>query len=277
MQIDPRYGGPVVLQFDPAPNDPSVPMLRQRRRLAGLLAGFDERQWASPSRCSGWECRDVVSHLVSVNSFWALSITAGRSGTPTRFLAGFDPVATPAQMVETAPAISTTDLLDAFNASTDALAASLDGMDTTGWSLPAEAPPGHLAIDAVVLHALWDGWIHERDIALPLGLEADEEPDEVAGGLRYAVGLGPALMATNGSTRTGAFAVRAKNPGVELVVEVGAEVIVRDGVGATELPTVAGEAVELLEAFSLRSSPPALTGDDGWMVQGLKVQFDQAG
>ena len=25
-------------------------------------------------------------------------------------------------------------------------------------------------------HALWDGWVHERDIALPLGLTPPEEP-----------------------------------------------------------------------------------------------------
>ena len=277
MQINPRYDGPAVLRFEPAPRDPSVPMLRQRRRLAALLATLDEGQWAAPSRCTGWACRDVVSHLVTVNAFWAVSIAAGRSGEPTRYLAGFDPVATPAQMVEAAPATTSADLLDAFTASTDSLAAALDGIDVAGRALPAEAPPGHLSIDAVVLHALWDSWIHERDIALPLGLAPDEEPDEVAAALRYVVGLGPALLATHGSTRTGTFAVRAKDPVVELVVEAGPDVVVREGDGATALPTISGSAVELLESFSLRSSPPAMTGTDGWMVEGLGVLFDQAG
>ena len=107
MKINPRYDGPAVLRFEPAPKDPAVPMLRQRRRLAALLATFDEGQWAAPSRCGGWASRDVVSHLITVNSFWTASITAGRSGVPTRYLAGFDPVATPAQMVESAPAATT--------------------------------------------------------------------------------------------------------------------------------------------------------------------------
>jgi len=276
MKINPRYGGPAVLRFEPAPRDPSVPMLRQRRRLAALLAGLDEGQWEAPSRCEGWACRDVVSHLTAVNLFWAASITAGRSGQPTRYLAGFDPVATPAQMVEAAPPATTPELLDAFTASNESLAAALDGIDAAGWAQPAEAPPGHLSIDAVVLHALWDGWVHERDIALPLGLAPDEEPDEVAAGLRYAVGLGPALLAANGSTRTGRFAVRAENPGVELVVEVRPDVIVRDSSGASPFPTIVGGAVELLESFSLRSSPPALSGSDEWMVEGLSVLFDQA-
>ena len=277
MKINPRYDGPAVLRFEPAPGDPSIPMLRQRRRLAALLATLDEGQWAAPSRCEGWACRDVVSHLTTVSSFWAVSITAGRSGEPTRYLAGFDPVATPAQMVEAAPAATASEQLDAFTASNESLATALGGIDARGRAQPAEAPPGHLSIDAVVLHALWDGWIHERDIALPLGLAPDEEPDEIAAGLRYAVGLGPALLAANGSTRTGRFAVRAENPGVDLVVEVRPEVVVRDAIGASSLPTIVGGAVELLESFSLRSSPPSLPGTDEWMVEGLSVLFDQAG
>jgi uncharacterized protein (TIGR03083 family) len=253
-----------------------VPMLRQRRRLAALLTTFDEEQWATSSRCVGWACRDVVSHLVSVNAFWAISIAAGRSGEPTRYLAGFDPVATPAQMVAAGPIATTAALLEEFTASTDSLAAALDGIDAAGRALPAEAPPGHLSIDAVVLHALWDSWIHERDIALALGLTPDEEPDEVAAGLRYVVGLGPALLATNGSTRKGTFAVRAEDPGINLVVEAGPDVVVRDGDGAAGLPTISGRAVDLLESFSLRSTPPALPGTDGWMVEGLSELFDQS-
>ena len=277
MEINPRYVGPVVRRFEPAPSDPSVPMLRQRRRLAALLASLDETQWAAPSRCDGWTCRDVVSHLTTVNAFWALSIASGRSGEPTRYLAGFDPVATPAQLVKAAPATTTHELLDAFTATTNSLAAALDGIDAAGRAVPAEAPPGHLSIDAVVLHALWDSWIHERDITLPLGLTPVEEPDEVAAGLRYAVGIGPALLATTGSIRTGSFAVRAEDPDLNLVVEVGTEVVVRDGSGATALPSIVGSAVELVESFSLRTSPPDLPGSDSWMVEGLSVLFDQAG
>ena len=100
MQLTPRYGGTPVLRFDPPVADPDVPLLRQRRRLVATLAGFDAERWAAPSRCAGWACRDVVSHLVTVNRFWAASITAGRAGSPTRFLVGFEPAVTPAQLVD---------------------------------------------------------------------------------------------------------------------------------------------------------------------------------
>jgi uncharacterized protein (TIGR03083 family) len=36
----------------------------ERRRLADLLDGLTEEQWATPSLCDAWTVRDVVGHLV---------------------------------------------------------------------------------------------------------------------------------------------------------------------------------------------------------------------
>lgn len=277
MQLSPRYDGPRVLSFDPPPADPSVPMLRQRRRLVDTLADFDGDRWAAPSRCAAWSNRDVVSHLVTVNTFWAASIAAGRAGSPTRLLGGFDPVVTPAQLVEASPVVSDDELLGRLASSTDAMAEALDGIDAEGWALPAEAPPGHLAIDGLVLHALWDSWVHERDILLPLGVAAPEVPDETAGSLAYVAGLGPAILATTGSTRTGVFGVEATDPDVSLTVAVGSEVVVRGAPVPGGVPALRGRAADLVESLSLRTGPPTLPGDDAWMVDGMGALFDQAG
>jgi hypothetical protein len=110
---------------------------------------------------------------------------------------------------------------------------------------------------------------------VPLGLGVVEEPDEVAGSLRYVVGLGAALLANMGSTRTGAFAVRAEGPELDLVVEIRPEVVVGEGHGVDGLPTCSGPAPTMVESFSLRSSPPTLPNPDGWMVAGLATVFDQ--
>ena len=274
MRLTPRYEGPPALVFEPAV-DPSEPLFRQRRRLAATLATFDADQWAAPSRCAGWANRDVISHLVTTNSFWAASITAGRAGEPTRFLPGFDPVVTPAQLVEATPFIGTAELLAKFVATNDAIEEALVGLDADGWEVKAEAPAGHLALSAVASHALWDAWVHERDICLPLGLAVPEEADEVTTSLRFVAGLGPAFLAISGSTRIGAFAVRATDLDRTLVVDVGPTVVVREGGVALGLPTVAGGAVALTEAFSLRAAPPVLPEGDRWMVDGLGVMFDQ--
>jgi uncharacterized protein (TIGR03083 family) len=278
MQLTPRYEGSTVLRFDPPVADPAVPLLRQRRRLVATLTEFDADQWAAPSRCAGWACRDVVSHLVSVNAFWTASITAGRAGTPTRFLVGFDPAVTPAQMVAGEPDVPDAEWLARLAGTTESLAGAVDGLDAAGWAQLAEAPPGHEAISEVAAHALWDAWVHERDICQPLGIRVPAEADEVDVALRYAVSVGPALLAISGGHRTGAFRVRATHPDVDVVVEVGPEVIVRDAAtGDDGLPEVRGDAVDLVESFSLRSGPPEVAAEDRWMVDALAIAFDQTG
>src|SRR5262249_40851911 len=150
------------------------------------LARLDDEQWAAPSRCAGWSVQDVIAHLVGTNQFWAFSINAGLAGEPTQVLAGFDPAATPAQMVDAMRAQSPAETLEQFGEPGGALAAVVARIDDAGWSTLAEAPPGHIAIRGVVLHALWDAWVHERDVLPAVGVTPLEEPDEIAGCLHYA-------------------------------------------------------------------------------------------
>lgn len=37
----------------------------ERRRVADLLAGLDDEQWAAPSLCDGWTVREVGAHLTA--------------------------------------------------------------------------------------------------------------------------------------------------------------------------------------------------------------------
>ncbi len=277
VQLTPRYDGPPVLRLTGEHPDPAEVLLRQRRRLAAVLAGLDEAQWATPSRCEAWDVRGVVAHLVDVDRFWTFSIGAGRAGEPTRFLATFDPVATPPQLVDAMADVDPAGMLDTFRSGIDGLAAALDGLDADGWDTVAEAPPGHIPLRALALHALWDGWVHERDIVLPLGLTPVEEPDEVAACLLYAAALGPAFAACAGSDREGALVVEASGPATGVVVRIGPEVTASLGgdvpPGAVVLR---GGAVELVERLSLRAPLPALPAEDRWILGALDTVFDQA-
>src|SRR4051794_31151292 len=114
MQLTPRYDGPNVLRIDLPLGDVSVPLIRQRRRLAETLAGLSDEQWATGSRCEGWSVQDVVAHLLGTNQFWAASMASALGGRPTRFLATFDPVKTPAAMVEPMRKMSPADVLAGF-------------------------------------------------------------------------------------------------------------------------------------------------------------------
>jgi uncharacterized protein (TIGR03083 family) len=276
MQLTPRYGTDPVIRLDGSPAAILEPTVRQRRRLAAAVAGFTDEQWAAPSRCEGWSSRDVISHLDSTNGFWALSIASGLRGEPTQFLATFDPVATPALLVAAADGVPTDALLEQFTASTDALVDLLSSLDDAGWSTLAEAPPGHLSISALAHHALWDSWVHERDILLPLGIAPDEDDDEIAASLRYAAALGPAFAVTQGRADRGTMTIEVTDPDQALVVEIDDGVVVRSGEadGGADV-RLTGEAVPLVEALSIRRPlEQAVPAASAWMLNGLAEVFD---
>lgn len=274
MQLKPRYEGPPIIRFDLPLADPSVPLVRQRRRLAETLSTFDGEQWSSATRCERWSTKDVVAHLAGTNRFWTASIRSGLDGNPTRLLSSFDPATTPAALIEAVGDTEPEEVLGQLVESNDVLASTVCGLDTDAWLMPAEAPPGHVAIQALALHALWDSWIHERDILLPLGLEPEEEGDEVSGCLLYASALGPAFLAMNGSDRLDTLAVAATDLGVRILVDVGPSVVVRDGIAPEGCAALEGSGVDLVESLSCRGNPPRLAETDQWMLEGLAVVFD---
>lgn len=273
--LTPRYAGAPVLRSEGPVVTPAVPLLRQRRRLAEALAGLDAEQWASPTRCELWSVQDLVTHLVGVNEMWTASLVGGRTGVPTTFFRAFDPVATPPLMVDAVRGWSPATTLDRFVATTDAMADTLAGLDEQSYTDAGESPLGHVALSLVAWHALWDGWLHERDVLLPLGLVPAEEEDEVTACLIYAAALGPALLAAGGSTRRAVLVVDATEPAVQVVVEVGPEVVIRTGAPEPAAVVLTGRAVDLVEALSLRVPLVFdVAASDRWLLGGLAAVFD---
>jgi uncharacterized protein (TIGR03083 family) len=275
VKLSPRYDGPPILSIDGAADDQRAAVCRQRRRLASLLADLGDDEWRAESRCDGWSVQDVVAHLVGVNAFWEASVSAGLAGTPTRVLAAFDPAAHPPMMIEPMRALSSSEILDQFVTSNEGFLGALEGLDERGWSTPAESPAGHVSIRLVAFHALWDSWVHERDIALPLGLTPTEEADEIGSALRYAAAVGPALAITRANMCSGAFAVVATGPDDYFVLEVGDSVAVHNDSPTAPTPCLRGDAVELIEALSIRAPLPSDTPSE-WqaLVRGLATVFD---
>jgi len=258
---------------DPGPH----PLVQQRRRLAELLADLSDAEWGHPSRCAGWSVQDVITHLVSTNGFWALSIQAGLAGEPTRFLGAFDPVASPAQLVDQVQGTPVAETLDQLVTSTDALVAVVEGLSEDDWEVLAEAPPGHVPVRLVADHALWDCWVHERDIVLPLGRPAVVDPGEVRTCLRYGAALGSAFELCGGPATPRCVALEVHDPDARVVVSVEPDVVrVGEGPAAADAVLGEGDAVELLEMLSARDVgvpvPPAIRH----LTAGLAVVFDQA-
>jgi uncharacterized protein (TIGR03083 family) len=274
MQLIPRYGTDPLIKLDGPPPAIAGPTIRQRQRLTTALHTLTEEQWTHPSRCDGWTNRDVVVHLDSTNTFWTYSISSGLRGEPTSLLTNFDPVASPAKLVADSQDISSVEMLERFTTSTESLVTLLASLDDEDWSAIAEAPPGHLDIGAVAHHALWDSWIHERDIFLPLRITPDLEDDEVAACLRYAAALGPAIRIARGSTDTGTLAITATSPDISIVVEIGDHVAVGSSRRSGDL-CLTGDAVELVESLTVRRPlEQQVPAELSWMLAGLAELFD---
>jgi uncharacterized protein (TIGR03083 family) len=275
MELSPRYDGPPIISIDGPPDDQYVPVVRQRKRMEAMLTGLSEADWRSASRCEGWTVQDVVAHLVGVNGFWQISVLAGLAGTPTRLLARFDPAATPPLMVAGMRGLEPAEVLDQFVASNDAFLAALGDLDERGWSTVAETPAGHVSIRLLAHHALWDCWVHERDVALPLGPAPAVEPDEVLSCLRYAAALSPAFAISSGTARPGVFAVEATDPQLTFTLDIAESVAVRDRDAPRDAPCLRGQAVDLVEALSIRKPLPGSVPTE-WrtVLGGLATVFD---
>ncbi len=275
VRLFPRYGTPPIISIDAPPDSQLAPSVRQRRRFENLLASLDDDQWAASTRCEGWDVADVVAHLISVNSFWNVSIAQGLAGTPTRYLEDFDPAVTPGQLVDRARGTPPHDLFDQLVASNNDLLELVERLDDFGWTQSAECPVGHLPIRLVLQHGLWDGWIHERDVALPLGLPVTVEPDEVISSLVYASALSPAIALIGGASLNGEFTLTTTSPPSQWQIDVDGAVEVRQGRLDSATPALHGAAVDLAEALSLRSPLPSGT-PEGWrrlLGGGLAVAF----
>lgn len=279
MQLTPRYGPTPVIVIDGPVDDQLVPVARQRRRLAALLSSLTDEQLSAASRCDGWTVTDVAAHLVSVNAYWHASVAAGIAGKPTRVLKGFDPARTPALLVDGMRSLTPTEVVERLQATNEALLDAISNLDEAGWAALAESPAGHVPIHLVMQHALWDCWIHERDVLLPLGGTQANEPDEVVSCLRYAAALSAAFSVTAGTAISGELGVQASDPEACFWLEVGDCVRVHEGKPPSDAPCLRGEAIDLIEALSMRDAMPASAPPE-WqrlVLSGLATVFDQTG
>lgn len=220
--------------------------------------------------------QDVVAHITSTDRFWAASVNGGVAGTPTRFLAGFDPKATPAALVDAVRDVPPDEALAGFVDATEALCGVVESLDDAGWHATAESPAGHVGMSAVLHHALWDAWIHERDILLPLGTTPPVEPDEVLCSLRYAAALSPGFaLQADTAPGAGVLGLEVTAPDASIVVAVGDHVDVRDGAVSDGALVLRRDAVELLEALSVRVPLTAdVPPDQAWLLSGLRDVFE---
>jgi len=82
MQLMPRYGRLPALSVEVPMADPSVPVLRQRRRLAATVETLDAEQWASIDLL--WRPQDLTLHSPFIGSDTLRATTCGRRASRWR-------------------------------------------------------------------------------------------------------------------------------------------------------------------------------------------------
>jgi len=162
---------------DLVPADVSTALSRMWSRLARAVEALPDADWEHPSRCSEWRAVDVVNHIADMNGLAVSVIVAGMSGERTSAFDGFDPRTTPQRLLDAAdrnPAVARRRLLESL----ETMLAGIDSLADSA-EVPMETPLGRQPMAVSTTHLLWDTWLHERDIFLPLGQALPEVADEV--------------------------------------------------------------------------------------------------
>ena len=226
MRMSPRYVGPTILTLA-GEGDVGELFVRQRRRLDATFRVAQRRRLARTNSLRELDGEDVATHLDSVNGFFHSSIAAGLAGTPTagarRFRSEGDASGDGRRRASRLAKLSLS-----FLESDDALCKRVSGLDDGGGRRSRRVHRGLVPIRLLVHHALWDSWVHGRDVGLPLGLAVAEEPDEILACLRYVAGFGPAVALMLGKAKPAVLVLEATDPDGCVIVEVTDRVAVHD-------------------------------------------------
>lgn len=239
---------------------PAAPFRRHRARFLEALASLSPDEWAATTRCDAWNAKDVAHHLVSADDFFALTLQGRGHTEPTTYLRGFDPSSSPPAFIAPKRDHSPEQALEELTTSTENLASALDAIGNDDWARLSESPLGHMPLRAIAAHALWDSWLHERDILLPLGHTPHIEEDELLNATAFTLFIGGTqggVLADDEAVGDGPDAPIESAlafddlPGRTLRIRYDRDVVV-DAAGAEDESVPVGSALEFVEGFGGR-------------------------
>jgi uncharacterized protein (TIGR03083 family) len=239
-------GARVVLDFLPV--EALGALMRLRTRLMRTIDTLPLDAAEQPSRCADWRVVDVVNHLADATT-WAAQVTAAAAeGRPSAVFAGFHVRATPRQLTEAAPRD-----LDAARARLhEAMAASLGQVAevVAARDRPTETPLGPQPFPVAALHVLWDTWLHERDICIPLGIDAPEHEDETRLAAIYSLRLLGLCVAMAGREASAALRLHGAT-GITLQFDASAS-LTSVRIDPTATAQLSGDAATVVDAITGR-------------------------
>jgi len=164
-------------------------LIDEYQAFASLVDSLDAPEWAAPSRCEGFEVRDVAGHVIGLAEDVVKGVPGSRTAEEEAASVRGD---TPAQAAARLRAV------------VEALEPLLAALDDTMWNGPSGVPD--LTFGAGV-HLLWyDAFVHADDIRAALGVPSESGPG-LAASVEYLAGelttrdWGPATLALDGLPR----------------------------------------------------------------------------
>ncbi|KKW63709.1 maleylpyruvate isomerase family mycothiol-dependent enzyme [Mycolicibacterium elephantis] len=167
--------------------------------IAALAAGLDDAQWQAPTPLPGWSVRDVVAHLIGVESMLQ-GVDTPDADVDVSALEHVrnDIGAMNERWVRGLRQISPAELLERFRAVTADRREALTALSDDDWNAVTMTPAGPDSYGRFMRVRVFDCWMHEHDIRDAIGQPvADAELarptaelalDEMAASMGFVVG-----------------------------------------------------------------------------------------
>lgn len=152
-----------------------------------LLDGLGPSHWATPSLCPDWTVRGVVGHLGGVEHM----LLGAAPGSTADAL----PFARVGEWIRSTAELDDADFLARYREVVAGRTAELAAMTAAQLDEPSATPVGPGTYGRFMEIRVFDYWVHEQDMRLPLGLPGHEDGpaaetalDEVHRALPFIVG-----------------------------------------------------------------------------------------
>jgi len=152
--------------------------------LDAVAASLTPEQWAAQSLCPDWSVHGVLVHATSIEQILI--------GWPP---GGESPFARIGPTHQELSKLPPDELLAQFRRVVDQRRAELAAMTDDDLATPGPTPVGPATYARFMDIRMFDNWVHERDIRVPLGISGDDDGptgegalDEVHNSLGYIVG-----------------------------------------------------------------------------------------
>ncbi len=155
--------------------------------LDNLLSGLDDKQWATQSLCPEWDVRGVIAHLGGVEYMFSLD----EPGAWSENL----PFGKVGEWMSQIADMSNAEHLAAYRSLIATRVEQVSSLTDEQLALPTLTPVGPGNYGRFLAVRVFDFWVHEQDIRVPLGMPGHEDGgaaemsiDEIQASLGYIVG-----------------------------------------------------------------------------------------